>query len=58
MNQTLMTYLVKTLLGVIVYGDVQELLPRDAPKPLGKPVTTITFKGENLYHDMRLLDGL
>ena len=35
-----------------VYGDVQELLPRDAPKPLGKPVTTITYKDANLYHDM------
>jgi Reverse transcriptase (RNA-dependent DNA polymerase) len=35
-----------------VYGNVQELLPRDAPKPLGKPVTTITYKDANLYHDM------
>ena len=35
-----------------VYGDVQELLPRDAPKPLGKAVTTITYKDANLYHDM------
>jgi hypothetical protein len=35
-----------------VYGEVQELLPRDAPKPLGKPVTTITYKDVNLYHDI------
>ena len=35
-----------------VYGKVKELRPRDAPKPLGKAVTTITYKDANLYHDM------
>jgi hypothetical protein len=33
-----------------VYCLVEELLPKDAPKPLGKAVTTIT--DANLYHDM------
>jgi len=35
-----------------VYGDVHELMPTDAPKPLGNPVTTITYVDANLYHDM------
>jgi hypothetical protein len=35
-----------------VYGNVQELLPRDAPKTLGKAVTTITYTDANLYHDI------
>jgi hypothetical protein len=35
-----------------VYGKVEELLPKDAPKPLGKPVTTVTYNDANLYHDM------
>jgi hypothetical protein len=35
-----------------VYGQVEELLPKDAPKPLGKAVTTITYTDANLYHDM------
>ena len=35
-----------------VYGKVEELLPKDAPKPLGKSVTTVTYKDANLYHDM------
>jgi hypothetical protein len=35
-----------------VYGQVEELLPQDAPKPLGKAVTTITYTDANLYHDM------
>ena len=35
-----------------VYGNVQELIPTDAPKPLGKPVTTISYVDANLYHDM------
>jgi hypothetical protein len=39
-----------------VYGNIQELLPRHAPKPLGKTVTTITYTDANLYHDM--LTGL
>jgi hypothetical protein len=32
-----------------VYGNVEELVPKDAPKPLGKPVRTIN--DVNLYHD-------
>jgi hypothetical protein len=39
-----------------VYGNIQELLPKHAPKPLGKTVTTITYTDANLYHDM--LTGL
>ena len=35
-----------------VYGNVKELIPHDMPKPLGKPVVTMTFKDANLYHDM------
>jgi hypothetical protein len=35
-----------------VYGNVNELIPKDSPKPLGKPVTTITYTDANLYHDM------
>jgi hypothetical protein len=35
-----------------VYGNVEELLPKDAPKPLGNAVTTITYTDANLYHDM------
>ena len=34
-----------------VYGDVEELLPTDAPEPLGKPVDTTTYVDANLYHD-------
>jgi hypothetical protein len=35
-----------------VYGNVEEFLPKDAPKPLGNAVTTITYTNANLYHDM------
>jgi hypothetical protein len=35
-----------------VYGNVEELLPKDAPKPLCKAVTTITYTDANLYHDI------
>jgi hypothetical protein len=35
-----------------VNGHVEELTPRDAPKPLGKAVTTIMYTDANLYHDM------
>jgi hypothetical protein len=35
-----------------VYGKVEELLPREVPKPLGKMITTVTYKDANLYHDM------
>jgi len=35
-----------------VYGNVTELLPTDAPEPLGKPVQITTFEDANLYHDL------
>jgi len=34
-----------------VYGNVQELLPTDAPPALGKHVTLTSFVDANLYHD-------
>ena len=35
-----------------VYGDVSEILPKDAPIPLGKYVTLTDYFDANLYHDM------
>ena len=35
-----------------VYGDVKELIPHDAPEPLGKSVMTTTYEDANLYHDL------
>ena len=35
-----------------VYGNVEEIIPSDAPKPLGKPVMTTTYVDANLYHCM------
>ena len=35
-----------------VYGDVKELLPTNAPKPLGAPVILTHYVDANLYHDM------
>ena len=35
-----------------VYGDVKELLPDNAPEPLGKHVVTTTYVDANLYHDL------
>ena len=35
-----------------IYGDVKEILPTDAPEPLGKTVTTTHYVDANLYHDM------
>ena len=34
-----------------VYGEVSELLPDDAPEPLGKPVTLMHYVDANLFHD-------
>ena len=34
-----------------VYGDVKEVIPTDAPEPLGKPVAPTSFVDANLYHD-------
>ena len=33
------------------YGNVTEEIPKDAPKPLGKPVVTYTYVDANLWHD-------
>ena len=33
------------------YGDIEELLPHDAPVPLGKPVTLTHYVDANLFHD-------
>ena len=34
-----------------IYGDVKEILPHDAPTPLGKPVQLTHYVDANLYHD-------
>ncbi len=34
-----------------VYGNVKELLPRDAPSPKGKPVVLTSYVDANLLHD-------
>ena len=36
-----------------VYGNVSELLPSDAPEPLGKSVTLTHYVDANLMHDLR-----
>ena len=35
-----------------IYGGVVEEIPKDAPEPLGKSVTTTTFLDANLLHDL------
>jgi hypothetical protein len=35
-----------------VYGNVVELLPTDAPEPLGNPVVHTSYVDANLYHDL------
>ena len=35
-----------------VYAGAEELMPHDAPPPLGKPVVMTTFVDANLYHDL------
>ena len=35
-----------------IYGNVLEEIPKDAPEPLGKSVTTNTFHDANLLHDL------
>jgi hypothetical protein len=35
-----------------VYAGAEEVLPHDAPPPLGKPVVMTTFVDANLYHDL------
>jgi hypothetical protein len=34
------------------YKGAKELLPNDAPKPLGKPIVTTSYVDANLYHDL------
>jgi hypothetical protein len=44
-----------------VYAGAEELMPEDAPEPLGKPVVMTTFVDANLYHDLvngRLVTGV
>jgi hypothetical protein len=35
-----------------VYAGAREQIPHDAPKPLGRAVTTTTYKDANLMHDL------
>ena len=35
-----------------VYGNVTELVPKDAPQPLGNYVINTHYIDANLYHDM------
>jgi hypothetical protein len=35
-----------------VYGKVKEIIPRDAPEPLGKEVVLSTYVDANLMHDL------
>jgi hypothetical protein len=35
-----------------VYGNVHELIPKDAPEPPGYCVTKVTYTDADLYHDI------
>jgi hypothetical protein len=35
-----------------VYGNVSEAVPKDAPEPLGNPITMTHYQDANLYHDI------
>ena len=35
-----------------VYAGAEEVIPEEAPIPLGKPVVMTTFVDANLYHDL------
>jgi hypothetical protein len=35
-----------------IYGNASKAVPKDAPEPLGKPVTTTHYQDANLYHDI------
>ena len=35
-----------------VYGDCKEVLPTDAPVPLGQPIFTTTYEDANLMHNL------
>jgi hypothetical protein len=36
----------------LVYGDVQEIIPTNIPKPLGKNVLLTHYSDANLYHNI------
>ena len=36
----------------MVYSNVKEQIPHDAPELLSKEVVTMTYEDANLYHDM------
>jgi hypothetical protein len=35
-----------------LYGNASKAVPKDAPEPLGKPVTMTDYQDANLYHDI------
>ena len=35
-----------------MYSDCKEVLPSDAPVPLGQPILTTTYVNANLMHDL------
>ena len=35
-----------------IYGNAREIIPKDAPEPLGNNITLSHFVNTNLYHDM------
>jgi hypothetical protein len=35
-----------------IYGNVSKAVPKDAPEPLGKPITMTHYQDANLYHDI------
>jgi hypothetical protein len=35
-----------------VYGNASKAVPKDAPEPLGKPITMTHYQDANLYHDI------
>jgi hypothetical protein len=36
-----------------VYGNPEEVLPTDAPDPMGKTIVTLHYVDANLHHNMR-----
>ena len=38
--------------AISVYGNIHELLPKNAPEPLGKYVTLSHYVDANLFHDL------
>jgi hypothetical protein len=35
-----------------IYGNASETVPKDAPEPLGNPITMTHYQDVNLYHDI------